>query len=542
MKQLKKLKFLGVILVGISMLFLTSCSSTPENIKVIPKDADVVSVVDVLSLAKKGKVHEMQEFNFYKTLSKEIQNDNSQPSKVLQEMLENPLSSGVKLTGDLVMFTKIISRYNYVFASIELSNGKSFGSFIEKVFKDSDKEYVLKKEDNYTYILFNDMFAISWDDDKAVFMVQPIFSDSEKFIAEIGNLYNKSETESITKNEKFNNFYEDRKDISVWISSNLYMDSREFKSFQREFNLDFSDNYSAYFVDFKDGEIAVSTKSYLNKELEQKINELKFTDNKMNADLLKFLPENEYFLASTSINPMAIYNFLSSGGKMQEINKTFKKELGFEIQNIFEELNGNIVFGISDFKKIKYSYKPYYSETEREKEETLPIIGLAFEINGNKIIKELLDKDSKNIFVNKGDYYEFKFDGKVPAYFAFDEKFAFFTNDLTSIKAFKNGGFPSNSLDDSTLAKGIKNNCSFAFLNLNFDEYPEDLQNEVGVNRDSKLKIGVDIWNSIMKDVEFKQKDAFNGEMIIKLNKNENNSLYTIIKTIDDNYNEITSL
>ena len=87
MKRTNNLKSIGVTLLGIAVLFFSSCSSTPESIKPIPKETNIVSVVNFYSIAKKGKLDGIAEMKFYKTLKKEIRNENKKISKILDNVI-----------------------------------------------------------------------------------------------------------------------------------------------------------------------------------------------------------------------------------------------------------------------------------------------------------------------------------------------------------------------------------------------------------------------------------------------------------------------
>ena len=103
MKKFKSLKSIGISLLAIAVLFFSSCSSTPDSIKPIPKETNIVSVIDFYSIAKKGKLSEIADRNFYKTLKKEIRNENKKIAKILDEVVENPSMTGIDFSTDVFL-------------------------------------------------------------------------------------------------------------------------------------------------------------------------------------------------------------------------------------------------------------------------------------------------------------------------------------------------------------------------------------------------------------------------------------------------------
>ncbi|MGY8955124.1 MAG: DUF4836 family protein, partial [Flavobacteriales bacterium] len=133
-------------------------------------------------------------------------------------------------------------------------------------------------------------------------------------------------------------------------------------------------------------------------------------------------------------------------------------------------------------------------------------------------------------------------DNRYPAYFTFNESVFFITNDKKSIKAFKNGGYSSDNLGSSGISSEITNSNFYSFLNLNYDEYPKRIKNEIKDLQNEEEKKLFGIWNNFAKGVEVKLVDQSSIEIIFNTQDSDNNSLNTIITTIDDNYKYLMSL
>ena len=61
MKEFKRIKLTGLVIILLATMLFSSCSSTPESMKAIPKETNLVTAIDVFSIAKKGKMYEFSD-------------------------------------------------------------------------------------------------------------------------------------------------------------------------------------------------------------------------------------------------------------------------------------------------------------------------------------------------------------------------------------------------------------------------------------------------------------------------------------------------
>ena len=182
----------------------------------------------------------------------------------------------------------------------------------------------------------------------------------------------------------------------------------------------------------------------------------------------------------------------------------------------------------------------YVDETTIE--ELLPLMGFAFDINGNKMIKKLIDKIPEDEITDHNGYYEFSFDNRYPAYFAFNESVCFLTNDRKSIKSFKKGGYSSDNLASSDISSDILKSDMYTFLNLSYNEYPNEIKKNIkGDLPYSESKI-FDILTDFSKSFELKLADKYSVEMVLNTADNGSNSLSSIITMIDKSYKHFLSM
>lgn len=617
MKELKKIKSIGITLLGISALFLSSCSSSPENLKVIPEETNIVSVIDVYSIIKKGKLTEISDLKFFKTFKKEIRSENKKVSKIIDNIIEDPTLSGIDFQTDVfVYYINEAQDEKFVCLSAEIKSEEKFAEFIENVLDKSKVKFDIEKEKNYSYTIVGNEIAIGWDSDKVILLTAENYKSRENLDLEIETLFELKEKDQITAKEEFNKFYSNKKDISVWLSTNLFEENYDFKKIEKEIDFDITDNYISAYLNFDDDNISLKTQFSPNSEIQKLMDENNIWDNKFNSKLLSFFPKQNYATASISVNPISYYNILEQEDNFEKIQSEFEKETEIDLKDLFEEIKGNAIYSLFGFENVEFTYMAYgygFNENEAEllderyeiskagylstedkellnqgktiqsesysrkyciniknilddggtietaiendnkinwyeggwdygkyietkNEEYLPLMGLAIDINDTKTIKKLIDKIPEGEINKRSNYYEFTVDNRYPAYFTFNENVCFITNDKKSIKSFKDGGYSTDNLGNSNISSDISNSNFYTFLNLNYNDYPKDIKKEIKSKQNDKEEKMLKIWNEFAKSVEFKLIDNNTIEIIFNTKDNENNSLNTIITTLDDNY------
>ena len=621
MKVLQRIKPIGITLLAISILLLSSCSNSPENLKTIPNETNIVSVIDIYSIIKKGGLYKLSKLKFFKDFKKEIRNENRKVSKIIDNVIEDPTISGIDFKTDVfAYYINEAQDEKYMCISAEIKNEKNFAKFIDDVLDKLDVEFDIEDENEYKYTIVENELAIGWDKDKVVLLRATNRKSRKNLDLEIEILMSLEERNQITENNEFNKFYNNKKDISVWLSTNLFEGDRDFKEMEREIDFDITNNYISSYLNFEDANISLLTHVSPNSEIQKLMDKNDVWNNEFNSELLDFLPQKSYAVASLSLNPMQYFNIFEQEDSFEKIQSEFEKETELDLKELFEGIKGNVAYSLFGFENIEYTYMdwgyginknvvveniqypiseagdlsyedknllkqgktircPKYQSyginiknilenggtlesaisnnvginwykdawdygryVETTNEELLPLMGLVIDINGDEIIKTIIEKIPENYLTQHGDYYEFPFDDRYPSYFAFNENICFITNDKKSIKVFKDGGYSANNLSDSDLKSDILNNSFYTFLNLNYDEYPKEIKKEIKNNQNYEEEKLFKIWNGFAKSIELKQINKNSVEIIFKTKNNENNTLNSIITTIDDNYKYFMSL
>jgi hypothetical protein len=254
-----------------------------------------------------------------------------------------------------------------------------------------------------------------------------------------------------------------------------------------------------------------------------------------NGDLLNYFPEENYGVISMSVNPESIYNIAKNQRKedIEKFGEEYEKNVGISLDEQVESIGGSFILSVFDFAKTEYTSFNYYANEEETKETMMPILGFAFDFTNDNFIKKILKLIPERKLTKNGNYYEFKFDNKYPAYFAYNENTCFFTNGEEAIESFDNGGY-SDNLSGADISTKIEESIMYYSMNLDFETYPKNIKDEFASDKNRSIKRMLGVWSEFAKRIEWQQIEDNTITVTLKV-KNGDNSLNTLIVTIDEN-------
>ena len=204
--------FITICLTVTLYFYLTS---NPKNIKVIPKGAQAVIVIDPVSILQKGNFQQILEINGIKNI-KEKSEDNEIAKKLKQDLNY----TGINITSDIFGYL-IIDNNTEAYMCLSLSIKcvdkfeKSFGFLISQMgdayqTKNDQLKFKIKTRKDFKYAVSdNNKIALSWDNEKAV-IIQPILE--KNFLTNKAiELMELKQEDQITNSQVFNNFYDNKK-------------------------------------------------------------------------------------------------------------------------------------------------------------------------------------------------------------------------------------------------------------------------------------------------------------------------------------------
>ncbi len=360
-----KLRSICLLLTGLTLLFLTSCSSKKSDVPV-PEDASFVMHIDGASLNSKLSWDEIKQSELFKLAMEETKDS------LGIKILNNPEESGLNIKSDAYIFMKNQGRGGYAAIICNLTDETKFETFIKQVIKDKTIE---KKDD--IAIINNEDNILTWKKDRLIIIsnapgTKKGFYDSEdsevnfssdSLIIFAKEIYELKKSKSIGNNSKFSSLLETKGDMHFWVnSSSLGGDALPAMLAITKAGMLFKDNISTGTVSFEDGKITLKAKNYLNKDLEAIYK--KFSPKPVDEELLQKIPAgNIDAFFSFNYPPAGLKEFITTLGVDGLLN-IFLAESNYSIDEFVNANKGDILLSVSDFKVESKEVKQAFGDGE----------------------------------------------------------------------------------------------------------------------------------------------------------------------------------
>ena len=547
----KKNKFIGLSVIGLITILIVVLiinpgffSSSTRILKIVPKDTPGVIILDTKSFIKKGELDEISDTKVFKLFIKLLKEENKKLAKYLGKIVDDPKLTGIDFRSDVVAFPYIdntdIEDSAFVIA-FGIRDENDFKDFTDEIIDLSNTDLKLEEKDNYSFYAINRDVILGWDDSKALFIGGS--GDLEDILE---NLLELKRSESIVSNKDFKKFSRKKGDLSLWFSTDNNIIKQFIKAgsagdiyyglYDELFYENNINDLIAGFVNFKlgmnlnfnDDNISLKTDLFFNEDAKDMIEKSGFSDVSFNKKLLNYFPKDNFAAASFAIDFENLIDFLPNYDIIfDQLSRGLEKETGLEIEinEILDGIGGSFIVSLLDFNYADSYYR----------DDFIPTVSFAMDLNLTKSLQSSLEYLVNLIPGVRGynDYFEIDADG-IPIYLAFDRNALLLTNDKTSIRNFEDGGFRSSkSLKKSEISSDIIKSNSLIYLNLDLEDYPDQLFRQLefdGDDFDIFLPYIEDFAESLMIKAD---SESFEFIFKIKENKGEN-SLKTIISTIDN--------
>jgi hypothetical protein len=253
----------------------------------------------------------------------------------------------------------------------------------------------------------------------------------------------------------------------------------------------------------------------------------------------------------------AYYGFILEffGENQEKFIETFKTQFQNQTNMTFDEfiegLGGSIYAGIYDFNYIEVESVDWNAYMDKAKgsqniddykimkKEPIPVFAIATDVNDAKIF-DLIEKFGASQFTKIEDFYAVDFSEEMQVYLDWNDEILLITNDKDLISKFSKGEECEKALAKSEIGKSIQNHNVYLSVNPNFSTYPEKIKEMIRVNMDGSLVL--ENLTSAYKKLEIKSEGEYKQSFILYFNDDSKNSLEVIIKSLDENVDEISEL
>ena len=558
-------------------------------LKVIPKESAFVMSFTPANFLAKMDIEDLMKTKLGKDSKKNVKKADLD---VLEDLFEDPSISGIDYLSEVFVFHSYEDAEDHYFCiSAGIQNDNKFGEFLKDISKEVGDKIKIKEEDDFYYFTEGPV-GIVWDDDKFIYMLGTTGEDDLEDHME--KLMTLEEDDRITSNDNFNTFYENRQDVSVWISTELFDELEDeiednfrydLRNIERELGMSIQeiikmcdDNIVTFHINFGDGELICSSDFIPTKDLHDLLTKNNLFDVKFNKEILEFIPNNNIALFSQKINVNSYYELILPYLEELDIYRLeneMRAETGLDIDDILNTFAGSFIANISGFGSIETTITDYgryyndsmYSDYDYYYDEyiytggydygyydidttiTIPLFSVVFDMKDSEFIEGMMElgvKENRDITYSSYDgYYSIDADG-MDMFIDFDKTTFIVTNNQDAIDQFNDGGYSKNLSSSSN----IGDNISYAYLNLDEDKYSAymDLIREQGGMNGIPAKMFNNLYrHNIFESIQFKQSinessGIFSAEFKMSFKDKNQNILQTLYELLEDNSRTIYNI
>lgn len=529
----KLLSKIAAIVIG--AVALTSCSNGEIATSVIPLDATMVMSIDIQSLAEKGELDELGNMSSFKSLEREVRSENREMFNLLEDLKDDPTSAGIDLRDPIYIFTVPDGDDFYTAVSMHLLDDDDFEEFIERILDDRSTPTYQKDNgtnDFTTYMVRNSM-NISFDGNKALFLMHNN-KRNEKLFGVRDELMDLDNDETILENEVFEDFMDDQKDVSLYLSSNFITGNRRFMSELSNLPYDLSDNTIMAFLDFQDGKIELKAQVAYNDELKKLQEENPVMGKEINEALLKYISAESIAVAGMSLN---LENYLKlmdeSNSNQNEYSRLNNMLEEMDIKTVLKKLDGSVIASYNGMEQRQVEVMSWYEEEPYFITKTVPNFSVVVGIKDQTYFKEkmagILDSNmtmEDGLQVLKGDGLEM--------YLSYNKMSMMLSTSKKDALNHQRGAGAKKSLVGTDIADSMKDYPVFMSMEMN----SKNVTQQLGSSNLRQIESSLKSWDKMMDRIEYKQDRDNNMALTLYMKNDDKNSLAQLIGFAEQIYSD----
>lgn len=351
-----------------AVVLIVSCGRADKTAVAVPKDAALVLHINSSSLSSKLSWKEIQATNWFK--DSYAQADDT----LAKKLLENPEASGIDVQGDLVFFLKRQGKGGYGAFEGSLKDAAAFEAFNKKMKTSATSS----KDGDLAIIKLDNEVIATYKDGRFIYVFDAPFLDmggfmgrgssgsashpQDSLIAFAKSLYDLKGDNSLGDDARYTSLIKDKGDIHFWANAQgIYGGMIGGAMSMMKFSTLLEGNISAVSVNFDNGKIEASMKSYYNDELAKVFDKYKMK-NLDEASLARIPSENIVGVFAMNYPPEGLKEFIKLLGVDGMVNG-FLGEVGYSMDEFVKANKGDLLVSVSDFD-IKNEVVTYPSYEE----------------------------------------------------------------------------------------------------------------------------------------------------------------------------------
>jgi len=261
-------KSIQLISVAIMLLFIvSSCEKQPAHMNVIPGDAFGVMLINPGDFDREKAAEQIQSNEDYKETMKELQEENEEMAKILEDFIKDPSSIGVNTESEMYLFVAPLDKNMIVGMVMEMKKPSQFEEVLKKIAKEMEMPVEIEDADGFQKIAFpNGNGIVIWDSKTILVIGSDSEIDAEK---EAKKLLNQKASESISQNKDYMDFYANRLGLNFWMTSSIDNLKEEMQMLESMLGIKLSKNFAHLHFGWDDkiGEFTMTFKLRVNEEI-----------------------------------------------------------------------------------------------------------------------------------------------------------------------------------------------------------------------------------------------------------------------------------
>lgn len=356
--------FKSTLIVFLVAGMFASCSKSSDNLaESIPAGSESVTHINMESLIKKSNYNIFENATVKRgvNMAKAMLKDES-AVKLIEDFEKNSSAFGVTLNKDVYFFTK----GSYYGLLLPVNDAKKIKESLTKFNVDASS---IKLEKGIYSFSQTAALNVVWNDEKLLVLVQQSVLGQDSTQLSAAKLLALDKKESIVSEKNFEKFLNEKQDVSIYYSSNLYTglssklenlskspyDSgmnkapEEVAEGLKKIGEEFKGVSFGSFISFDNGKITAHTQYYYEtSEAEARVKKLtQQTTGEISDKYLQYISQAPVISFVANLKGAGYYDFLAKMG-FSKIMGDFAKENGMDLKSLIESVNGNVVFSLNE--------------------------------------------------------------------------------------------------------------------------------------------------------------------------------------------------
>lgn len=347
-----------LIAIAAITLFFTSCKDSNTQGRYIPSTASIAVHINGKSLSEKLSWNDIKANPLFENVYAD-----SSISATVKKIFDNPDNAGIETKSDMLFFVQRDTAGGYVAIEGNIKDAAAFKTLTAEMVENG----TAAEKDGISFV-HNPTKCVGWNKEKFVFIADaPELGQMDELsrrmkndsidistnkkrdvVAACKGVFELDESKSLAKNEKFSKLIKESGDMHFWINAEEMNKNNASLPVLAMVNLEklYKGNFTAGTVNFDNGKINLSMKSYAGDEM-SKLYE-KYSGSKVSEEMLKKIPGKDVMAAvALNFKPEGLKEFLKITNLDGIINMG-SAELGFTLDEFVKANKGDIVLGMSD--------------------------------------------------------------------------------------------------------------------------------------------------------------------------------------------------